>query len=499
MLRELIEKGSDEDFRKSGHKFESDTRKMISEGKKAYENTAFDESCWRNRKGKTFSDIYPKMQSQYFGHNSTPRDNQIGAATAIVMKNQKEFMEQAYGEFGEGVVLNSLGSLAPRVVDVVRIFFPQLIANLVAEIQAMDGPNGSVITIKPRYTSTGGGVQAGQEVFTNATDGSYASDEVTHAVGTGDGTDVTHAATLAMKPVRPGTVKVLVDGKVVGTDNGNGGFSGGVTGTINYQSGAFATTAYTTTPAANEAIVVEYRWDLELSPDSVRELEIGINLVPVQAKPHPLRFRYSIEAQLAAQSAYNIDVQDTVSDLAAQFMKKERDYRLVSKIVAAATDVDNLNFDAEQPANSNITKRMHYQDFSIKINQAKSEIFKRNNRGSVSFILCGINAENIISQQQNFVREDVLQPVGAHRTGTLDGNVDVILDANINANTYVFGFRGMQTGDAAVILAEYIPIYITPVFQNPNLENSQGLLSMYDTLMNNVDYFVKGTVSNFTA
>ena len=28
-------------------------------------------------------------------------------------------------------------------------------------------------------------------------------------------------------------------------------------------------------------------------------------------------------------------------------------------------------------------------------------------------------------------REDVLQPVGAHRTGILDGNVDVILDANI--------------------------------------------------------------------
>ena len=57
----------------------------------------------------------------------------------------------------------------------------------------------------------------------------------------------------------------------------------------------------------------------------------------------------------------------------------------------------------------------------------------------------------------------------------------------------------MQTGDAAMILAEWIPIYFTPTFQNSNLQNSQGLLSMYNILLNQPGYYFKGTLSGYTA
>ena len=506
MLREMVEKkGLDEENYLISETEETHQKKIIAEGVKVYEETRLLDG---KHKGQTFAQAYPHLGDEHFDGQASERDKMVGAATAIVMKNQMEYLDQMKRRHGEAVVLNALGDIAPNVIDVVRIFFPNLIANSIAEIQPLTSINGTVITIKPRYTNTAGGVTAGQEVFTNRTDGSYASDEVTQEIlpqgGTGDTLDdVTLAGTLQMKPVRPGTVIVKKGTEVVGTDNGDGGVTGsglGTGSTVNYSTGAINLT-FASNLGANDSVTVSYRWNIESSRDDIREMEIGINLVPVQAKPHPLRIRYSVEAGLAAQASYNLDVQDMVSNLASQFIRKERDYRLVTQITNAAESVTNLNFDCQigDGTGAEITKTQHFQDWSIKLSHAKSVIFEKNNRGTVSFILCGINAENVISRQANFVRDPQIIPVGAHRTGQIDGSIDVILDAGLEANTYVFGYRGMQTGDAAMILAEWIPIYLTPVFQNSNLENSQGMLSMYDTLLNNPAYYVKGKLSNFSA
>jgi hypothetical protein len=69
----------------------------------------------------------------------------------------------------------------------------------------------------------------------------------------------------------------------------------------------------------------------------------------------------------------------------------------------------------------------------------------------------------------------------------------------MGTNDYIVGYKGYMAGDAAVVLAEWIPIYFTPVFQAPTLQNQQGLMSMYDLFVNNAGYMVKGTVSNYTA
>jgi len=45
----------------------------------------------------------------------------------------------------------------------------------------------------------------------------------------------------------------------------------------------------------------------------------------------------------------------------------------------------------------------------------------------------------------------------------------------------VFGFKGYMTGDSATILAEWIPMYFSPVFQGPTLVNSQGAFAALNT------------------
>jgi len=462
--------------------------KIVTEGVKAFES----HDKWFDR--------YPSLVRSL--ESSDARTVKIAATTATVMDNTQKMLENYYSQYGEGVVVNALGPLAPRLIDVVRIFFPNMIANLVAEIQPLDRQSGEILTIKPRFTNSASGVLAGQEVFLNKTDGFYASDQSTELVGTGDGSTVTFAYTTSYSPIRPGTVIVSVANIAQCSDDGAGNLVGaGISaGTVNYATGAISVT-FSTAPSSSAAITVEYRNDIEQSPDNIRQMEIGLNLVPIQAKPHPLKVVYSVQSQLAASAQYNIDVQDTVSNLAAQFIRKERDYVLSSRIQAAASSPTDgsLNFDASIPAGSNYTKNQHYQDFAIKITHAESLIFQNNNRGNVSFILAGINACDIISRTAAFVGEPATVPIGAYKLGTYDGRIDIIKDPSMPPNAYVFGFRGLQTGDAAMILAEWIPIYFTPVFQNSNLQNSQGLLSMYDLLVNNPGYYLAGTISNYVA
>jgi hypothetical protein len=92
-------------------------------------------------------------------------------------------------------------------------------------------------------------------------------------------------------------------------------------------------------------------------------------------------------------------------------------------------------------------------------------------------------------------------PIGAHLIGYLrDGTVPVIKTlAILDTNDYIVGYKGYMAGDAALILAEWIPIYFTPVWQAPSLSNQQGLMSMYDLFVNNNKYFAKGTISGYAA
>lgn len=442
-----------------------------------------------------YSRRYPKL-AQLFESDSIKQQT-IGATTASVLYNQEEYLDNIKTRYGEATILQNLGDLSTRLLDIVRIFFPNMIASYVADIQPLDSMSSSVLSVKPLYSDTAAGVRAGQEAYRYPTDGTYASDIASLILASGDGSTTTFAATLAPLPIRAGTLSLIQGGRAAATDDGKGLISGpGITGVINYKTGVFSAT-YTTAPLTGEAMVVEWRYDYERNPDAIRKVEIAINLIPVQAKPHPLMFDYSVAAQLAGSSEWNIDIQDTLAVYAGHFIKKERDYMITSRIAQTALHYSDLDFDTAIPAGTPVTKRVHYQDFSLIVGRAKSRIFEAKQMGTVSFILAGANAAEVIRQQEDFEPEIVTNPIGAYRIGTLEGSIDIIFDPTMVSNDYVFGFRGVQLGDSALILAEWIPLYFTPVFQAPNLRNSQGLLSMYDLLINVPEYWVRGSLLNY--
>ena len=442
--------------------------------------------------GRKYKNLTAQLES------NSPGKARIAMNTLCAMENQAKFMQRlSKDKRAEATYTQALGPLVPKVLDIVRIFYPNLITHKLVDVQAMDRQNGQVTLVRPVYTQSGAGVTAGQQVFRNVTNGTYGSEATTQAIGTGDGTKVTFTGTLSIVPVRPGSVTVVA-GAVNAQDNGTGAIAGqGVTGTLDYTAGTYSVT-YTVAPAAATVVALGYNYDSEQSPDHIRSLDIQITNLPIQAQPHPMRVTWSQHSQLAAEAHLDLDVGDMMSNLVASFLKQERDMLLVSQIVRNAKAEPTLNFDAVAP--TSYSKLARYAEIGVKLDYAESLIQTDLGRGGVSWVLCGNNAANVWSQVAGFEPSGIQAPVGPYEIGTLrDGTVSVIKVPTMNPNEYVVGFKGYVVGDSSIVLGEWIPLYATPVWNAPDLINHQGMMSLYASVVNEPGYFRKGSISGFAA
>ena len=453
---------------------------VVTEGQKIFEEQSWGES-------------YPMLGAQL--ESSDPQEQWKGAYTATLMRNQAMFVEGAAKRYGESFISSKLGDIAPRIMDVVRVFAPNTIAHVIANAQPLSSMTGQVVVVKPQFSDTAAGVTAGDEVFKDQTDGTYASEYTTAALGTGDGSTTSYAATLSVP--RESSVAVLVDGVEAAADDGAGNITGtGVTGTVDYDDGSLSVT-WSTAPTAGQVLTVTYNANHEVNGAVIRELELGLNVIPVVAEPHPLRLRWSVMAALAATAAINLDVEDTTTVIAGQFLKIERDRQLLNYIANLAGAVQSaLTFNAV--AVTGISRRDVFNDFVITLAKAENVIFTAAGRGSVNWISCGTNAAVVIKSMAGFVPAASVVPIGAHVIGSIDG-ITVIKDPYMTANSssdFLVGYNGILPGDSGVIIADWIPVYFTPTEETSDLEGKKALLSMYDVIHNVGEYYARGTIQN---
>jgi hypothetical protein len=483
-------------------KFLQETQSMQARNESRVQGILNENRSWKTK----YKDLALALES------ANPRVRARAMRTFQVMQNQATYIEGLRSDPRmESTFTQNLGALVPKVIDLVRIFYPNMVAHDLVDIQPLDRQNGEIFVVKPTYDNTAAGVTAGQQVFKNVTDGTYASESSVVALTL---TSTTWGGTLPTLTIRPGTATVIIRnaaGAIQGsfTDNGSGAFAAQAantsstvvawTGTINYTSGVVAVTPGTAI-TGGWTVTVSARYDSESATGNIRKVSFNLGTVPVQAESHPLLVDWSVQAQLAASAHLNLDVPQTLADLVAGVIKQERDVTLINQILSAATADTNLNFDASAP--TNYSRIARYAEIELKLNYAESKIQRAEGRGGVSWILCGTNAADIWRHCDGFEPSDVVAPIGPHKIGTLrDGTVAIIKNPFMNVNTYVIGFKGYVLGDAATILAEWIPLYATPVFQAPELINRQGMTSLY-ALFNQAQassYYQSGTISSYAA
>ena len=441
------------------------------------------------------------------------KDNQIAASTLRVIKNQEEFMENAKKAWGESTVVSNLGDLAPRIVDIVRVAYPNSIAHLIASVQPLDRLTGQILVVKPKFASTDAGVTSGDEIFANQTDGTYASTLKGISVGTSDGSTTTYSnnttgvTDATLKSGQAGAVKLLHDGIVVAEDDGAGLFAeaGSIASGLDLTSSAVdyanddIDLVYTTAPVSGTVITLQASIDVEAGAmndnNYLREIDLGITVIPVVAKEHPLRLRWSEQARLVAMASAGIDVDDTVTNTAGMFLKVEKDRVVINEIRQAAGAYNaTIAFDAGN-APSGVTNREYFADFIITLGKGENVIFSATGRGEVTWIIAGTDCATLISSLPGFVPEANIVPIGAHVIGRL-GNKIVIKDPALPQTEYIIGFNGVLVGDTGVVIADWIPVYFTPTLVTSDLKGSKAMLSMYDTVVNEQSYYVRGQITN---
>lgn len=480
----------------------------------------------------------PKMAAMFESQNKA--DKYQAAVLTNVLNNTAALYESAgyKGLLKEDVtsatasLMPGVASLTPRVVDIVNIFYPQMVAHHIADIQALDRQTGEIFVIKSRYGMSAAGVAAGDIIFEKATDGSYASEwyvytpvalsesgassiSLTMADPNGGQPfeDESAAIPTANYAVRAGSIRVFIGGKEIARDFGTGQVAGkGVlnTSVVDYTTGeitlALDPVYFADAIAAGAQVTAQAARDTEINDDTIRTVEFDILEQPVRAEEHPLMSSYSVASALVANAHMALDVDELISNELAGTIRWERDLALIKKVSTAAAAQPELTFDCSANG-TNLTLKQRYGSYDVMVSTARGLIQKAMGRGAVDYmIVSATTGLTVVEQIEGFkAAPEAKKPVGPYLAGTLrDGTISVIAvpytaGANnpIAEDEVIFGFKGYQIGDAGVIVAEWVPLYFTPTFQAPNLKNHKGCLSFYDLFINQPKYLVKGAITNF--
>lgn len=455
-------------------------------------------------------------------------DKAKAAVITTALKNTAALYESAgvRGLLKEDVTTSTAGlmpgvaSLTPQVVDIVSIFYPQMVAHYIADIQALDKQTGEIFVIKTRYGMSAATVDAGDIIFEKPTDGTYASEKLAGTANAETAGQTDFELTLAGRngedtevAIRKGSVRVFLGGKEVARDYGTGVLLSknvnSAQSTVDYAEG-HVKVVFLNGVDAGVTVTVEALYDSEIYDEAIRTVEFDILEKPVRAEEHPLMSSYSVASALVANAHMNLDVDEMISNQLAGTIRWERDIDLIKKIDAAAAHYNELDFDCSANG-SNLTLKQRYNAYDVMISTARGTIQEAMGRGTVEFMI--VSAQQglpIVEQIDGFVAApEAKKPIGPYLAGTLrDGTINVIAVPYASVapthqaddtllDSVVFGFKGYQAGDASVIVAEWVPLYFTPTFQAPNLKNHKGCLSFYDLFVNEPKYLAKGAIQNF--
>ena len=465
------------------------------------------------------------------GLESESKEAKYAAATLVqLLENTADYVmktdgkdivhEDAINATANTMLSPGVASLTPQVVDIVNVFYPLMVANYIADIQALDRQSGQIFTIKTRYSQTAAGVNEGDIVFEKATDGTYSTEGIISyaAVASASGAATLTPTSILANPdatviVRAGSVIVKVAGKEVARDygmdtslDGVGGtyvvIGKGISGTVDAQTGVVTLEIDTAVFADGTEFVAEATYDTEHDEDLIRKIQFEIPNLPILAKEHPLMSSYSVAAGLVMNAHLAVDTDELISNQIAGTIRWERDLALVKAVSDAAVMNASLTFDCAANG-ENLTLAQRYSSYTTTISAARGLIQETAGRGTVDFIICSASQGlPVIEQIEGFkAAPEAKKPIGPYLAGTLrDGTISVIAvpyTRTLAADQVVFGFKGFQLGDSAIILAEWVPLYFTPTFQAPNLRNHKGALSFYDLFINKPEYLVKGAIANF--
>jgi len=380
--------------------------------------------------------------------------------------------------------------------------YPQLVAENVASVQAMEYKDATCYYLGYNYGSDRGLIKNGDaisSVFQVGPDTDkypasvkFASEEITDEELVVD----TATAVASWKPVIPGTVTVDLDGTGANlvTDDGKGAFvdatGAAIAGSsVDYASGAIEVTGLV------DGAKVSYSQNLEYAPAQLPMVSLDIKPLFLHAKPKALRTAYSMIGAFDLQQTQGLDAQKLLSNLATDELRCEIDGEILNDIcslpAAQAAGISTWNM----PVPFGINKKEHYESFYFEIIRAGSIIKQVTRKYEGNRVIAGFNANFVLKTLDEFKGASTNNSVGPVVSGTLGGSYTVIYNPYIGQDDYTVLYQG-STFDTAYVYGVYMPIVSSQFIMDDTLQGRQGYATEFAKSFVNRKYIVKGTITH---
>lgn len=432
-----------------------------------------------------YEDLFSEVSTSFnFKHES----REFTRFDAYQLGTMIESYKQYESYVNENASASDLGTLPSVAVDLIAVSYALSVAPLLASIQTLGEQQGiiyfkQVSAVDTRRNITAGDIFAEAKVgIVNSLDEYGAEFVEGEDLGDTGAATTSYSLTLANVPIRsnipvtitiaattPGTITgTVVDGVVLS--------SGGMTGTLNYTTGALEL-ELTVAPGNTTPILVSYHQDFEKA-DDVPEIEMTLTSTDTIAEVLALKQKISTLKAFQFNKRFGRIAEDeALQDLAGAMadIESRKVIKKFNEIVTA--NANSLTFDATIP--TGVSEYEHRQAFKYVLSRADSQINRNAGRGYANRYIAGHGACEYIASLPKFVRATNNIAVGPHVFGYLDG-VPVVRTVYV-ADSKVIGLylNPQSPFEAPVVCATYMPVFITSTMQvgeNP-LQNQRAIAS----------------------
>lgn len=381
--------------------------------------------------------------------------------------------------------LNTLGELPKVALDVITATMSNSILPVIASTQTIEAQKQLIYFKNIRAEDTKGNLTAMQKIVDPrlplVTPAGYASNFVSAlTVATGDGT-ATHFAFSLGVPVRSQFIKFYLTatpaifcqdmGPMNGQPSNQGTLLGaGVSGTINYDSGA-VDLYFAVAPANLATVKADYQVNLESATDLPR-ITSFLDNTTIEAKSYALKSVMGMFQQFALKKQFG----DSALDDMTMDLTREVNAEIGGDFIRqyAALGSTPVTFSLTVPAG--VSEKLYRESYAFRMADAEAALIAAAGRGTIKVMIVGLQHAALVRGLDGFQLLSDGNSLGAHIFGTYKGvtYVRVPEQALLDTKAGIGLYTGASPLESAGVYAPFMPLVITQT-QNlsPNPLNEQ--------------------------
>lgn len=450
----------------------NELREVIPQGDKILENWSKEINAIGSAMGKEFEGNYNKK-----------------ILTAAMLENTQNYLDRLQ-KLNETTQTADVSYFKKYAINMLSAMVPNLIATDIVSVQPMLSRVGEARYLKVLYGSNKGSIKKGQQMFGTVGfneqgvgngHSDYTSDRIdAEVIDSGSSTYM-----LAWAPVIPGSIEGK-KGVTAIKDDGKGKLTG-VSGTINYETGAI-----TFDSSTDDEIELAYNYDNITAPVNAPEINLKIQSTPIFAKSRKLKALYSFDSAFDLGNEYGMQMNNELVAYSASEIKHEIDGELMGDLFRSAT-AKQTTFNAT--AREGISLKDHNEAFMNTVIEAGNNIFQATKMATASFIVAGTGVCNIIEGLNGFEPVGAgINPVGPHLVGYLR-NKPVYKNPYYGEDQYLVGYRGQGLFDSGFLYCPHMPIMSTQLIMDETFTGKRGFATSYGKKLVNGNMYSRGSLT----